>query len=188
MDVVVKGRHIEITPGLKQYAEEKVSRLSRYLNLPAAEVELTVEKNPRISENQTAEVTIHTHGPIIRGKESATDMHAAIDCVVEKIERQLKKFKGKSWASLNNRNHIDSAAEVPGPLPPTEEELEEAEEPAIVKTKQFAVKPMTPEEAAMQMELLGHDFFVFTNSETEDINVVYKRDDGDYGLIEPSAG
>ncbi|RJQ55075.1 MAG: ribosome-associated translation inhibitor RaiA [Actinobacteria bacterium] len=188
MDVVVKGRHLDITPGLRQYAEEKVSRLSRYMNLPNAEVELTFEKNPRIAENQTAEVTIYTTGPVIRGKESSTDMHAAIDLVVEKIERQLKKFKGKTFVSLNNRAHLESTADAPGPPPPTEEELEEAEQPAIVKTKQFAVKPMTPEEAAMQMELIGHDFFVFTNSETEDINVVYKRDDGDYGLIEPAAG
>lgn len=185
MEVVIKGRHIEITPGLHQYAEEKIKKLSRYLNLPKAEVELSTEKNPRISANQTAEVTIYTRGPVIRGKESSADMHASIDLVTEKLEKQIKKYKGKVYNNLNNKAHglSPEAFELPA-----EGIEEEAEEPSIVKTKQFAVKPMTPEEATLQMELLGHDFFVFTNSETEELNVVYRRKDDNYGLIEPTPG
>lgn len=185
MEVVIKGRHIEITPALHQYAEDKIKKLSRYLNLPKAEVELSTEKNPRISANQTAEVTIYTRGPVIRGKESSADMHASIDLVTEKLEKQIKKYKGKVYNNLNNKAHglSPEAFELPA-----EGIEEEAEEPAIVKTKQFALKPMTPEEATLQMELLGHDFFVFTNSETEELNVVYRRKDDNYGLIEPTAG
>jgi len=185
MDVVVKGRHIEITPALREYAEEKIRKLSRYLNLPKAEVELSIERNPRISENQTAEVTIYTRGPVIRGKESTVDMHASIDLVAEKLEKQIKKYKGKVYNNHNNKAHgLSAEALAASPEP----RMAETPEPSIVKTKQFAVKPMTPEEATLQMELLGHDFFVFTNSETEEINVVYRRSDEDYGLIEPTVG
>jgi len=185
MDVVVKGRHIEVSPELRQYAEEKIRKLSRYLNLPKAEVELSVERNPRISANQTVEVTIHTRGPVIRGKESTVDMHASIDLVAEKLEKQIKRYKGKAYNNHNSKAHGLSPEAFA--MPP-EPQFEEESEPSIVKTKQFAVKPMTPEEATMQMELLGHDFFVFTNSETEEINVVYRRGDDNYGLIEPTAG
>lgn len=185
MDVVVKARHIEVSPALRQYAEDKIRKLSRYLSLPRAEVELSVEKNPRISANQTVEVTIHTRGPVIRGKESTEDMHASIDLVSEKLEKQIKRYKGKVHDNHSSRAHGLSPEALAAP--PETLQPEEAE-PGIVKTKQFAVKPMTPEEATMQMELLGHDFFVFTNSETEEINVVYRRSDENYGLIEPTAG
>lgn len=185
MEVVVKGRHIEVTPALREYAEEKIRKLSRYLNLPKAEVELSVERNPRISQNQTVEVTIYTRGPVIRGKESTVDMHASIDLVAEKLEKQIKKYKGKVYNNLSNKTHGLSAEALAMPL---EEEATESSEPSIVKTKQFAIKPMTPEEATLQMELLGHDFFVFTNSETEEINVIYRRSDENYGLIEPRSG
>ncbi len=182
MEVVVKGRHIEVTPGLREYAEEKIRKLSRYLNLPKAEVELSVERNPRISANQTVEVTIYTRGPVIRGKESTDDMHASIDLVAEKLEKQIKKYKGKVYNNLSNKTHGLSHEALA--MPP--EEPPESPEPSIVKTKQFAVKPMTPEEAAMQLELLDKNFFVFTNSSSGNINVLYKRKDGHFGLIAPA--
>lgn len=189
MQVLVKGRNFHITPALKEYAEEKIQRVSHYLDsIIKAEVELSVEKNRRIGNGQTAEVTIFTKGPVVRGHESATDMYAAIDLVVEKIERQVKRYKNRSThaARKNHRQsprHMEPLSEVPEDLV-----LDDEDEGAIVKSKRIEVKPMSPEEATAQMDLLGHDFFVFTNSDTEEMNVVYRRRDGHYGLIEPSVG
>jgi len=178
MKIIVKARHMDLTPALRDYAEEKVGRITKLLDsmLMSAEVELTVEKNPSIANNQVAEVTVYTKGPVIRAKEAATDMYAAIDLVSDKLEGQARKFKSK----VIDR-HTKGA-----PQPVTAGPLEvEEREPSIVKTKVVEVKPMTAEEAILQMELLGHDFFVFSSAETEEINVLYRRRDGDFGLIEP---
>lgn len=180
MSVIVKGKNIEITNALKKYAEEKVNHVKKHFNeIIKTEIELIVEKNPSITNNQTVEVTLFTKGPLIRAKESSTDMYASIDQVVAKLERQIDRFKGKTYKS---QVHPLNSAEL---LPPEESGEGEEQSPQIVKTKQVPMKPMSPEEAVMQMELLGHDFFVFINAETEETNVVYRRKNNTFGLIEP---
>lgn len=186
MQVIVKGRHIEVTDSLRRYAEEKVSKLGRYLDkIQGIEVELIVDKNPSVPNPQTAEVTLRTKGPIIRGSVSTENMYASIDGVVDKIERQIERYKGKLYTSHKQAGGLaELALQHSGELVPEQE----GEGPRVVKSKRIALKPMTPDEAALQMELLGHDFFVFINSETGDVNVVYKRKDGNYGQIEPIYG
>ncbi len=179
MQIIVKGKNLEVTDALRKYAVEKVGRVEKYLDrIIKTEIELSVEKNPKIQDKQVVEVTIFSSGPVIRAKESAADMYQAIDLVCGKLERQARKVKKK----LIDRSHHARNPFKAAPGSPLEEE---EREPRIVKTKSFLLKPMTPEEACLQMELVGHDFFVFINSETEDTNVVYRRKDGNYGLIEP---
>ena len=151
MEIVVKGRHMTVTDPLREYAVEKIGKAARVFdtNTITAEVELYHEKNPSIEKNQIAEVTIYTKGPVIRAKEAATDMHAAIDLVSEKLETQVRKYKGK----IKDR-HSSKAAQPPVPAPEFPSD-EEEEGPTIVKTKTLQVKPMTDEEAILQMELLG---------------------------------
>lgn len=183
MQLIVKGKNIDITDSLRGYAEDKIGKLERYLDkIIKIEIELTVEKNPKINNSQCVEVTIFTNGPVLRAKESSTDMYQAIDLVYEKLERQVKRLNDKRI----DRSHNSKHNHVKPVLPPEEEvEEEDAIEAKIVKTKRFPLKPMIPEEAALQMDLVGHDFFVFTNAETDQTNVVYRRRDGNYGLIEP---
>jgi ribosome hibernation promoting factor len=173
----VKGKNLEVSPSLKDYAQQKLGKLEKHLNEAARlELELAVEKNPSIADNQVAEATVWTKGPVLRARESSTDMKASIDQLVEKLERQAQRYRQKRRrGSSRNSDHADEVR----PVVPNEDE------PVIVKTKQFPVKPMTPEEAVLQLELIGHDFFVFLNAETDDVNVVYRRRDGNYGLIEP---
>jgi putative sigma-54 modulation protein len=174
----VKGKNVEVSDSLKTYAQEKLGKLDKHLNdATRLELELAVEKNPSISENQIAEATIWTKGPVLRARETSADMRASIDLLVEKLERQARRYRDKRRRGPRRvaGNHEPEAI----PVVPDEES------PVIVKTKQFAVKPMSPEEAVLQLELIGHDFFVFQNGDTNDVNVVYRRRDGNYGLIEP---
>ncbi|MEW5705415.1 MAG: ribosome-associated translation inhibitor RaiA [Actinomycetota bacterium] len=185
MEMIVKGRHVEVTDALRAYAAEKIGKISRYFGkIMKIEVEFTDEKNRSIVNSKTVEVTVFTKGPILRAKESSSDMYASIDMVVDKLERQIKRFKGKVYKTSKNVTGLGELAK--SRLPEVAEEEEKG--PRIVKVKRVEVKPMAPEEATMQMELLGHDFFVFTNAETEEVNVVYKRKDNNYGLIEPIYG
>ncbi len=180
MRLQVKGKNLDVTPSLRGYAQEKLGKLDKHLNDSARlELELAVERNPSISDNQVAEATIWTKGPIIRAREASTDMKASIDLLVDKLERQAQRLREKRRRG-SGRNHGATSEDV-RPVVPDEEH------PVIVKTKQFPVKPMSPEEAVLQLELIGHDFFVFQNAETFEINVVYRRRDRDYGLIEPQA-
>ncbi|MCX8007922.1 MAG: ribosome-associated translation inhibitor RaiA [Coriobacteriia bacterium] len=177
MNTIVKGRHMDVTPALREYAEEKVGRVAKLLNdnlVMSIEIELSAEHNPAIEKKHVAEVTMFTKGHVVRAKEAAVDMYAAIDLVSEKLERQAYKLKTK----MQDRH---KAPTQPVPAEPAVEQRE----PSIVKRKVIEVKPMAVEEAALQMELLGHDFFVFASAETESINVLYRRSDGDYGLIVP---
>jgi putative sigma-54 modulation protein len=177
----VKGKNVEVSDSLYRYAEEKLGKLERHLNdATRLELELAVEKNPSISASQVAEATIWTKGPILRARESSEDMRASIDLLVEKLERQVKRYREK-----RQRRQIARTAAHHQPDEEARPVVADEAEPLIVKTKQFAVKPMTPEEAVLQLELIGHDFFVFRNVETSDANVVYRRRDGNYGLIEP---
>jgi len=179
MKMIVKGRHMEITPAIRDYAEDKIGRIAKILDhmIMSAEVELQVEKNPSNPKAHVAEVTVYTKGPVIRAREAAPDMYAAIDLVSEKLERQVRKFKTKI---VDRHTKVTPVGEVAASFG---EEPER--EPEIVKTKTVEVKPMSPDEAILQLELLGHDFFVFSSAETDQINVLYRRTDGDYGLIEP---
>jgi len=177
MQIIVKGKNLEVTEALRGYALEKVSRVEKYLDrIMKTEIEMSVERNPKIQDNQVVEVTIFSSGPIIRAKESAGDMYQAIDLVTNKLERQARKVKKKM---------IDRSHHARNPFKESAVAEEPEEEAVIVKTKSFPLKPMIPEEACLQMDLLGHDFFVFINAETEETNVVYRRKDGNYGLIEP---
>jgi putative sigma-54 modulation protein len=178
MRLHVKGKNVEVSAAIHDYAERKLGKLSPQLaEQTHVELELAVEKNPSIADNHIAEATIFTKGPVLRAREASSDMKASIDVLVDKLERQVKRYRQKrrhehEWHERSNGN---TPAEVP------------AEEGAmIVKTKQFVLNGMSPEEAVEQLELIGHDFFVFRNSESGEINVVYRRRDGDYGVIEPA--
>jgi putative sigma-54 modulation protein len=176
MRLQVKGKNVDVSDAILSYAEEKLRKLERQLSDPTrVEVELAVERNPSIANNQVAEATVWTKGPVLRARESSSDMKASIDQLVDKLERQVKRYRQK-----RRRRSTRSDGRAPEPAVPV------AEEPTIVKTKQFSVKPMSPEEAVLQLELVGHDFFVFRNSDTDEVNVVYRRRDGGFGLIEPT--
>ncbi|MCX8032072.1 MAG: ribosome-associated translation inhibitor RaiA [Thermoleophilia bacterium] len=185
MNLTVKGRNLVLTDAIESYAREKIGKLGKYLaDGVRCEVELWTEKNPSISDNQVVEVTIFTKGPVIRAREASPDIYASIDLVCEKLERQVKKYRGKLIARSQGAHKEALASAGFQPIEEAEEPAEDTVWPRIVKTKQFMVKPMTPEEAALQLEMVGHDFFVFTNSETNELAVVYRRRDGNYGLIE----
>jgi len=181
MRLQVKGRNLEVSEQIRTYAEEKLGKLDRLVSDPTrVELELAVEKNPSIADNHVAEATVWTKGPGLRARETSADMKASIDQLVSKLERQVKRYREKRRVAPRRHAREGGVAADAAPV-----EVEE-DETTIVKTKQFAVTPMSPEEAVLQLELVGHDFFVFRNAETETINVVYRRRDGDYGLIEPS--
>ncbi|HYZ77798.1 MAG TPA: ribosome-associated translation inhibitor RaiA [Gaiellaceae bacterium] len=177
MRLQVKGKNLDVSDSIRSYAEEKLRKLERQLADPTQiELELSVERNPSISANNVAEATIWTKGPTLRAREASADMRASIDQLVDKLERQVTRYRQKRRrrAARDNGSTLQAAA-VPS----------DETEPVIVKTKQFAVKPMSPEEAVLQLELVGHDFFVFQHAESGEVNVVYRRRDGHYGLIEP---
>ncbi len=179
MQIVIKGKNIEVTDALRDHARQKVAKIEKLdLGFKEIEVKLVVEKNPSIQENQTAELTLFGNGKILRATEQDRDMYIAIDKAVSKMQRQIKKFHGKQ---INRTQAHESA--LRGLATPAET-VEGT--PVIVKSKSIALKPMTPEEATLQMEMLGHDFFVFTNAESDNTNVVYRRSDGNYGLIDTS--
>jgi putative sigma-54 modulation protein len=179
MRLQVKGKNVEVTDSIRRYAEEKLGKLDRQLHaLTQVEVELRVERNPSISANQIAEGTIWTKGPTLRAREASTDMKASIDQLTDKLLRQVEHYRAKR----SRRNVRGNGIPPGGSMTIPEEEFG----PKIVKTKQFAVKPMSAEEAALQLELVGHDFFVFRSDESGDVNVIYRRRLGGYGLIEPS--
>ena len=177
MRLQVKGKNLEVPPAIRDYAESKLAKLDRHLHETAqVEVELSMERNPSIAEAHVAEATVWSKGPVVRARESSSDMKASIDLLVGKLERQVKRAREKRRRNFTRlrRSAVFEA-----------QQSETIEEPQIVRTKQFALKPMTPEEAVLQLELLGHDFFVFRNADTDEVNVVYRRRAGNYGLIEP---
>ena len=173
MNLVISGKNLDITEGLRSAIEEKIGKLERYFtDTTEVHVTLSTEKN-----RQKIEITIPMKGSIIRAEEVSSDMYVSIDLVEEVIERQLRKYKNKivdkQQAAANfQKEYIDK-------------DYEEEDEVKIIRTKKFGIKPMYPEDACVQMELLGHNFFVFYNAETDQVNVVYKRKGNTYGLIEP---
>lgn len=178
VQVVVKGKNIEITDALRAHATEKLSKIQRYgLEIREIEVTLFVEKNPSIKQNQVAEINIFSNGGLLRAVGRDRDMYVAIDHAVAKVQRQIGKHHGKQ---------IDRTQSQPSALrtPTAEEHEKEDLLGGIVKVKSIPRKPMTPQEAVLQLETIGHDFFVFTNAETDSTNIVYRRNDGNYGLID----
>lgn len=187
MNLIVKGRNSDIPSDVREYAEEKVGKVDKILNSYAmnGEVELFSERNPAIENGKIAEVTIRTKGPVIRARAAAKTYPAAIDMASAKVETQARKVHGKFVTRHKQTPPMDQIAEAP-PIP---DELTEPEGVGtLVKTKTIEVKPMTHDEAILQLELLGHDFFVFQSAETDDVAVLYRRRDGDYGLIQPRMG
>ena len=175
MKVIVTGKNMNVTDALKDTIESKMQKLEKYFNKEAeARVTLSVEK-----ERQIMEATIPISGSVLRAEESTIDMYNTVDNVVDKLDSQLRKHKTKL-----EKNRISGYETIRFENIPNEE-ASGSFEPRIVKTKRFPVKPMNHEEAILQMELVGHNFFVFANDETNEVNVIYKRRDGHYGLIEP---
>ena len=173
MKFIIIGRNIDITEGLKSAVQEKLGKLERYFT-PETEIHVTlsVEK-----DRQKIEVTIPVKGNIIRSEQVSSDMYVSIDLVEEVIERQLRKYKTKIVNQQQAGGNFQKEF--------VEDEFLEDEEVNIIRTKKFGIKPMYPEDACAQMELLGHNFYVFRNAETDEVNVVYKRKGNTYGLIEP---
>ncbi|MDD3852713.1 MAG: ribosome-associated translation inhibitor RaiA [Syntrophomonadaceae bacterium] len=175
----IRGRNIDITEALKDYTTKRLSKLEKYIeDVKEAQVALSVE-----GDDHKVEVTIPLNGMLLRGEEATDDMYTSIDMVVEKLEKQIEKYKTRLYKNYRGAGLKKAMAEE------ARKELEAANSQVdsfkIVRTKRFALKPMDEEEAIMQMNLLGHNFFVFYNAVSEEVNVVYKRKDGHYGLIEP---
>ena len=173
MKFIIIGRNIDVTEGLKSAVQEKLGKLERYFT-PETEIHVTlsVEK-----DRQKIEVTIPVKGNIIRSEQVSSDMYVSIDLVEEVIERQLRKYKTKIVNQQQAGGNFQKEF--------VEDEFLEDEEVKIIRTKKFGIKPMYPEDACVQMELLGHNFFAFVNAETDDISVVYNRKGGTYGIMEP---
>ena len=194
MDIVIRSRNVEVAEALKTTVDEKVTRLGRFIDgMERAEVCFSEERNPRISEKEVCEVTLYGNGHIVRAHAAAADPFAAADRVIDKLEHRMEKLKGKLMGRSHPRRHgsVDFAAN--GDYSPGEHgdrasdadtEDDDDGQNRIVKTKQFDIKPMTPEEAALQMDLLSHEFYFFFNAETGAAAVVYRRRDGFVGLID----
>jgi len=178
MNIIVNGRHLEVTPAIRSYAEEKVSKFERYLHdITEAVVTLSIEKKFR----HKAEVLLKVNGVLIQAESVTGEIYSSIDEVSEKLDRQVKKYKEKLVSHRKGGSKPGVAASEG-----TEEKGAVKETAKIIKNKRFELKPMSPDEAAMQMELLDKDFYVFINDISNDINVIYLRQDGNFGLIEPA--
>ena len=167
MDVIVRGKNMDVTEALHNHVAKKIGKLARFVDRPdvVAEAVLSVEK-----ERQIVEVTVPLEGRLLRGEEPTDDMYASADLVVDKLERQLEKLKGHLRTRHARSNGEDRSGSAPA---------------SVVRRKTFSPKPMSLDEARLQMEMLGHAFFAFANADTEQINVLYRRRDGNLGLLEP---
>lgn len=186
MELVIKGKNIDVTDALRDYAHKKLGRITKHVDgILSTQIELSVIKNPSVSENQVVEVTLFASGTVIRGEEASDSMYASIDLVSDKIERQLQRHKKRMEDRRHNRTKTALA------IVPEEAAVEvttEEEAPQIVKVRNYELKPMAPEDAAYQLDLSGKDFLVFINRLTDLVSVIYHRRDGNYGLIEPNQG
>ena len=180
MKITISGKNIDISQALRNQVNKKVGKLERYFKPGTeAQVTLSLEKNRNI-----VEVTIPFNGILIRAEESTENMYASIDLVLDKLERQIHKYRSKLVRNFRTGALVREKMGIRQAAPQVSQDTDD-EDLKNVRTKRFAVKPMSIEEALMQMDLLGHSFFVFSNAESEEVNVVYKRHDGKYGLIEP---
>lgn len=191
MKIVIEGKNIELTDPLKTYVNEKLSKLQKHyeqiIKGHEVRVKLSVEKNPRISKNSKTEVTIFLDGKIIRSEQETEDMYASIDLVVDKLDRQIQKYKTKVYKSYQHSERPEPNPNLKNTLLPDKKDSEtNHKDGKIIKLKKFKIQPMTPEEARLHLNLVDHDFYVFLNSETNKISTIYKRKDGNYGLLEPT--
>lgn len=186
MKLVIHGKNIEITDSIREYVHQKIEKaVNHFQNITnEVDVHLSVAKNPRINPKQAAEVTIYANRNVIRAEESSENLYASIDLVADKIARQLRKYKEKLQNKKNPTPEIEAAIELP-----TVEDLIGDRTPElpseVVRTKYFAMPPMTVDEALEQLQMVGHDFYMFLNSESGEINVIYERNHGGYGVIQP---
>jgi putative sigma-54 modulation protein len=185
MELQISSNNMDMTPRLRDYVEKKTARLDRYLpSLSSVQVELAMENTRSAVQRHVAEITIRDErGTILRAEERNSDMFAAIDAVVDKLYRQIERYRGKRKRKMRGKGEEQEAGE---PLPIAEATADEDQ--AIVRHKRFALHPMSAEEAIDQMELLGHDFYVFFNAEDDAVNVLYRRRDGTFGLLQPELG
>jgi putative sigma-54 modulation protein len=189
VDISIQGRNVEVSDLLKATVEDKVTRLGRYLDsMERAEVRFLEERNPRIADKEVCEVTVVGHGHIVRARATASDTFAAVDRVVDKLEHRLEKLKGRLIGRSHPRRHGGGTPGSEASTAVAEEESQEEgldeDAPRIIRTVQSDAKPMTPEEAVLEMDLHGHGFLLFTNAETGRAAVVYRRKDGQIGLID----
>jgi len=175
MRIIVRGKNIDLTPALHQYVEKKIGKLGRLLeDVAEAVVRLSVER-----ERHIVEVTIPVGGGrLLRAEVASEDMYASVDLVMDKLEKQAQKYKTRLARRVKDGSVLDV-------VPQSALKKEQEQVPRLVRTKRFPLKPMPVEEAMLQIDLLSHDFFVFRNADTEEVNVLYRRKDGNYGLIEP---
>jgi ribosome hibernation promoting factor len=186
MELQIIGKNnVEITEPTRAYIEKKVGKLGRYLpTLGEGKVEISREGTKLPEQRFTVQVTLDSKGVLIRAQEKSKDMRAAVDKVVDVLSKRIERYKGKLYDKSRGTSFARQGAAIE-----EEEGVEEVEaHKRVVKTKRFLVKPMPIDEAMSQMELLGHDFFLFLDADTERLNLLYRRDDGDYGLIEPEQG
>ncbi len=198
MQLQVSGRNLDVSEPIREYALRKLARIERHLTEDTrVDLELAIERNRSISANQCAELTVWTSGPVLRAHEAAEDMYAAIDLAVDKLDRQVRRYRERRrhWRPHHPARDVEALL----PLSEADEAASAAEAaangmatelpvPAIVKTKRFNMKPMDPDEAALQLELVGHEFYVFLNAESDAVAVIYRRRDGNLGVIEPVRG
>jgi putative sigma-54 modulation protein len=185
---MVHGRNVDVTDYVKEYVTKKVGKLERYLpQIGEVRAELTQNMTRSADDRFTAQVTIWANGQILRAEESTSDIFASIDATVDKMSSQIRRFKGRRYDNRRRASHaVTREAEVAATTVATEDAAEAEEEAVrIIRRKEFMIQPMDEEEAAEQMELLGHDFFVFFNPSAKSVNVIYKRKDGNYGLLQP---
>lgn len=179
MNFNVRGENIEVTPAIREYVEKKVAKMERYFTeAPQANVNVNLRFNP--DKTSKVEVTIPLPNLVLRAEETNSDMYAAIDLIIDKLERQIRKHKTKINRKFREKGNVDAMFK---PAANNKHEFED-DNIEVVRTKRFDLKPMDSEEAILQMDMLGHNFYVFTNADTNQTNVVYKRKDGRYGLIE----
>jgi len=189
MQLTVHGRHLEVTDWIRQYIEKKVDRIQRYLpQIQELRAELTQSETRAAADRYTAQITVWANGQILRAEESTSDIFASIDATIDKMAKQVQRFKGRRFQSRRRASAAASMEAEMNALEPVVEEMEPdaAFDGNIIRRKQFVLEPMNEEEAMEQMELLGHDFFIFFNPDTNTVNVIYRRRDGNYGLLQPT--
>jgi putative sigma-54 modulation protein len=186
MQVTVKGKNTEVPDKLRALAERKLAKVQRFDDrILSMDVEFSEERNPRVADAHRVEVTLTTKHRLVRARASARDPAAAVDQVIDRLKRQVKKLKGRR---VDRTQHAESAKTLPlAEAPVLAEAAAQPDTTDIVRYKKIEMKPMSPEEAVDRMDLLGHDFYLFANAETERVNVVYRRRGGGFGLIEPEA-
>jgi putative sigma-54 modulation protein len=187
MDIQITGKNLEVLPKVRSYITKKLGKVDKYLDkIVAFEVVISEEKTRSPEQRSVVQVTINNRGTLLRAEERGPDTRTAIDKAAEVLEHQIEHYRGKLPYANKRKSTSIRTAPVDEAVALEQEAAAETEGPKIVKTKQFDIKPMSVEEAAAQMELLGHDFFLFYTPDDHDINLLYRRKDGDYGLIEPS--